>query len=158
MIETLKSWSGVVALVILAIMGFVVAFKGPNFGTAVDCSGVTCFTTVGILTSLQDDGTAIFNGAVTLAGTVTHSGVSNFSSAVYASSTLQVSGTQTNYGLTTLTGTTTLGAGLNMTKPVSCIGFFPTSTATAAKLTYVSTSTNSSVSDGVLGWSFGSCN
>jgi len=66
MIKFFKENAGMVALVILAIMGIMFMVKGTKtnqFGTAVDCNAVTCFTTVGILTSLQVDGTTIFNAA-----------------------------------------------------------------------------------------------
>lgn len=53
-----KEYSGVVALVILAIIWLSSLVGGSqSFGAAVDCQQVTCFTTVGVLTSLQVDGT-----------------------------------------------------------------------------------------------------
>ena len=75
-------YSGVVALVIIAAIGVakLLSVNNVKFGTAVDCQSVTCFTTVGVLTSLQDDGTAVFNGAVTLASTLATTGTFKVSS------------------------------------------------------------------------------
>lgn len=74
--QTLLKYAGVVALAIIVLIGLakVLTVSGVKFGTAVDCTSVTCFTTVGVLTSFQDDGTAIFNGAVTLASTLATTG------------------------------------------------------------------------------------
>ena len=71
--ETLKENAGVVALVILAIMGLSLIFGGDkaSFGTAAACSdGVTCFTSLAALTSFQADGASIFNAAATFNSTL----------------------------------------------------------------------------------------
>jgi len=114
MVSNIVKYSGVVALAILLFVGGskLLTVYHVNFGTAVDCQSVTCFTTVGVLTSFQDDGTAIFNGAVTLASTLV------------TSSTLQIgtNGTalnRVNTGFCTIQSTaTTIGA--YATSTVSC--------------------------------------
>lgn len=153
MIETIIKWSGVVALVILAIMALRSLATTQSFGTAVDCGAVTCFTTVGVLTSFQVDGTTIFNGSVTQAGPAL------FTGGVYASSTVQTSGPLVNYTTNTATSTTKLG----------CIQTIATSTATPIKLTLFASSspsiygvavTNSFGTpnpSGFVVWSFGNC-
>lgn len=100
MIDFIKSNAGWVALVILAIMA-VVSFTPKsviNFGAAVNCQSVTCFTTVGVLTSFQDDGTAIFNGAFAIGSSGTAINQINtgqcyvvaYATTIAASSTAQV--------------------------------------------------------------------
>lgn len=69
---------GVVALVLAGLLYIGLTHQKTTFGTAVNCQSVTCFTTVGVLTSFQDDGAAIFNGAVTFASTFVQSGLSTF--------------------------------------------------------------------------------
>lgn len=73
--NTLLKYSGLVALIILAIFGLsrILLSKSVVFGTAASCStDVTCFTKLAALTSFQDDGTAIFNSTFQLgsSGTV----------------------------------------------------------------------------------------
>lgn len=158
--NSILKYSGVVALVILAIMGirYVVnqSQSSASFGTAVDCGSTTCFTTVGVLTSFQDDGTAIFNGAVTLAGSILQSGKALFTGGVYASSTIQTSGPLVNYTTNAATSTTQVG----------CIQTTATSTATSIKLTMLAnglaagsaTSTfGSGAGNGLVSWSYGTC-
>lgn len=133
-------YAGLVALVILAIIYVPTFFgKSATFGTAVDCQSVTCFTTVGVLTSLQDDGTAIFNGATTLASTLDLTGAATLSS------TLSV------------TATTTLSDTVNFNNPGICLNFYATSTATRMHMTASSTSLVNGVSTGVMLIDYGAC-
>lgn len=152
MIQFIKEWSGPVALVILAIMGLSGFVKTNSFGTAIDCGATTCFTTLGALTSFQDDGTAIFNGAVTFAGAVTQSGAALFTGGVYASSTVQTSGPLVVYTTNTATSTTSVG----------CIQTTATSTATPIRLELGNTTSATTTFRGVNGigfvvWAFGNC-
>jgi hypothetical protein len=69
--DKLLKYSGLVALVILAIMTVPHLFKGQSFGTAISCAtDVTCFTKLGVLTTFQVDGTTIFNGTVTYTSSI----------------------------------------------------------------------------------------
>lgn len=146
-------YGGILIAVVIAIGAyFYPKVQVPSFGTAVDCQAVSCFTTVGVLTSFQVDGTTIFNGTVTLAGAVTQSGVARFTGGVYASSTIQTSGPLVNYTTDTATSTTKLG----------CIQVTATSTATPVKLIIgnINTAASSSYASGSTGfvnWAFGNC-
>lgn len=105
MISNIVKYAGVVALAIIVFVGGskLLTVNNLSVGTAVDCTSVTCFTTVGVLTSFQDDGTAIFNGAVTFASTITNTGLVTFTGGIKLSS----SGTQINginYGTCQLSG------------------------------------------------------
>ncbi len=149
--NNIKQYAGVVALGILAIIGLShLIGSAPKLGTAADCTSVTCFTTVGVLTSFQDDGTAIFNGATTLAGAVTLVPTG----AVAASSTLQVTGATTLYGgLTVRTA-----SGATSTSKVGCVQAIATSSATTLKLVFSTVATTSDVANnGFVEWAYGTC-
>ncbi len=137
--KLIKEFSGVVALVILAIMGLM-NLKGASdlVGTAIDCQAVTCFTTLGVLTSFQVDGSSIFNGSVTQTGNMAVTG------------NLAVSGT------TNLTSTTTMADTVRLTNPAICVDFYATSTATLVRLVASSTATIEGV-DGVMMFGYGAC-
>ncbi len=116
-------YSGLVALVILAIITFNQMMpKHVKYGAAVNCNSTTCFTTIGVLTSFQDDGVAIFNGAVTLAGALTQSAAAAFTSTV----TIGTSGTavnQVNYGTCAILAyATTIAASSTATVDCSSTG------------------------------------
>lgn len=112
-----------------------------NLGTAVDCGSTTCFTTLGVLTSFQVDGTSIFNGSVTQSGNLSVTG------------NLAVSGTSA------LTGTTTEAAGFIMTKAPSCFEFYATSTATKVKMTFAATTSAVTTATGIIPVvAYGTCN
>lgn len=149
MIETIKSYAGLVALVILAIMAASNFFgvSSQSAGTAVDCTSNTCFTSLGVTGAFQVDGASIFNGGMTYAG------IQNFAAAIYASSTLQISGTQTNFGSTTL-------ASIRSTDPTFGMQIFPTSTATVSCLTFAATTTASAFGNTGLVpvTTYGACN
>ncbi len=151
--KILKEYSGLVALVILAIMSVsnLAGGKSALFGTAIDCQAVTCFTTVGILTSLQVDGTTILN-TVTLGATTVAS--------------LVVTGDVTvNGGTETITTTNTATS----TLAVGCIQGVATSTATPIKQMLfatsttiingvtVSTSFGGGTMAGIMLWGYGTC-
>ena len=149
MIQVIKENAGWVALVILAIMGGAAYFnsvgQSSQLGVAIDCQSVTCFTTVGILDSLQVDGTALFTGVTTYSG------------ALKASSTLEVSGAFTAYSTSRQVGTTTIENPLKIlpTNGVACIDFYATSTETRTKLVFVSSTTPTTAA--YLGVTYGNC-
>lgn len=145
---TIKEYSGVVALVILAIMGLSGFVKGNSFGSASACTdGYTCYT------NLEVQGNQIVDGTVSFVGTVMQTGKALFTGGIYASSTIQTSGPLVNYTTNSATSTTSLG----------CIQATATSTATPIKLTFsqgslTATSTFSgTVTGGFVIWAFGSC-
>lgn len=126
--EKIFKWSGVVALVILAIIGFKGMMSSEAYGVAANCAGdVTCFTKLASLTSFQNDGTSIFNGAIT------------------------------NESTLAVTATSTLSDTVNFNNPGICINFYATSTATRMHMTASSTSLVNGVSTGVMLIDYGAC-
>lgn len=137
MIETLKSWSGLVALVILAIMGLSGQLQG-GFGSASACTdGYTCFT------NLEVQGNQIVDGTMA------------------ASSSLQLTGALTVYGASTLTGTTTIKNSLLLrdSDSATCIDGYATSSATPIKFVFTATTTvdGQSVGAGLVTFNYGTC-
>ncbi len=130
-----------VALVVgvCVLFGVHINLKNPSFGAAIDCGSTTCFTTLGALTSFQDDGTALFNGVATFASTIVHTGLATFNGGITVTTT------------NTATSTTSVG----------CVQTTATSTATPIKLSYATypnaTTTYSGTSSGFVTWTFGSC-
>ncbi len=150
MINILKEYSGVIALVILAISGLMnLSGSKSMFGTAIDCQAVTCFTTVGILTSLQVDGTTIL-GAVT-------QGATTIASLTVTGDSVISGGTETI--TTTNTATSTLAVG--------CVQTTATSTATPIKMTFMASTTigasplasgfGGATAVGLVLWGYGTC-
>ncbi len=137
--KILKEYSGLVALVILAIMSVsnLIGGKSALFGTAIDCQAVTCFTTVGVLTSFQNDGATILNGALTLTGALGITG------------NVALTGNLTVSGTTGLTGTTTAAKPVIVTTAntatstvaAGCFQLTATSTASPMKLVITSYAT-----------------
>ena len=133
----IKEYSGVVALVILAIM-LIAGFLGQNskqlFGSTA-CSGITCLS--GGLRLVSDTGGDFESDVATVLG-----------------SSLSVA------GLSTLTGTTTEAAGLISTKASFCLELYATSTATKVKETFAATSTASAFGTGgvIPVVAYGTCN
>lgn len=145
--NTIQKWSGVAALVILAILAATsyLGEKGVKFGTAVNCTSNTCLSGgFGLTTGpFQVDGNSIFNGNVTMTGTP------SFTGNVAITGNLSV------------TGTTTLQQSLILadSDSASCMQFFATSTATADKLVFYATSTPAAVNAvGFLAYQYGTCN
>lgn len=145
---TIKEYSGVVALVILAIMGLSGFVHGNSFGSASACTdGYTCFTNLEVQGNYLVDGTSGFTGATTFAG------------GVFASSTLQTTATTTDYGnvvvRTSDTATSSVAAG--------CFGFNATSTASPGHLIPTVSQISTSTVDGAaatvypLVFRFGKC-
>lgn len=144
---TLQKWAGVLALVavVIAIGAYwYPKVGGTSFGTAVDCGSTTCFTTLGALTSFQDDGTAQFNGAATFASTVTFSG---------AITNAATSTTKNIVVTTSNTATSSIQVG--------CIQTTATSTATPVHFSLTVSQTASTTFDGTgqgnVMWQFGKC-
>ncbi len=149
--ETIQKFSGVVALVILAIMGVSGLLKGSaHLAGSTSCGSITCLE--GGLRLVSDVG-------------------GDFESDVAAviNSTLRVTGLSTLAGVTmsgNLTVTTTNAA--TSTASVGCVQTVATSTATPIKMLFsllgqsagsgAATSTYSGItSNGAVVWAFGTC-
>lgn len=151
--DFINKYSGVVALVILAIMGmYGTTHSNTNtlVGSSTNCtSGYTCFTNLEIQGNQITDGTATFAGALT------------FSGALNASSSLQVTGPFTAYNTSTLTGTTTITQSLLLRDAdgLTCIDGYATSTATPVKFVFTATTTidGQSTGAGILTFNYGTC-
>ncbi len=145
----IKEYSGVVALIVLAIMSLsgLVGHKG-LVGTT-SCGSITCLEgglrlVADVGGDFESDVAAVFNSTVNITGAVTAGAIS--------ASSLVVS------GLTTLTGTTTVGQSIVMTETTGCIQFNATSTATVGHIVLNTGSTTAVATAGLIGFAFGACN
>lgn len=135
----IKEYSGVIALVILAILGLTNVFHigGGKLGATVDCQQTTCLTGgLRIMTgTLEADAAFVANSVATLTGLLTANG-----------------------GLTVTTSNTATS-----TTSVGCVQTTATSTLTPIALIFntVSTSSaniaNAQTSNGFVLWKYGNC-
>lgn len=67
--NSIVQYSGVVALVILAIMGIIYLVPNEQIAGTANCAGdTTCFTKLAALTSFESDGTSSLTGNTTITG------------------------------------------------------------------------------------------
>lgn len=141
----LTQYAGMVALVILAIMGLTHLFSTKsvsNFGST-SCGSITCLS--GGLRLVADAGGQFESDiAAVFASTVS-----------MASQT--VTGNVTVGGTLGVTGTTTLAQSIVMTEPTACIGVNATSTATPGKIVFSTAGATTTFAGGVF-FQYGACN
>ncbi|MFH1534762.1 MAG: hypothetical protein ABIF80_02150 [Patescibacteria group bacterium] len=95
------------------------------------------------------------SGAATLTGALAaNAGITVDTAAFTVADT---SGNTSIGGTLAVTATSTLGLGLTLDKPVACINFYATSTATRGSLVFVTTGATSTYA-GTVYWQYGACN
>ncbi len=136
--EKIKGYAGVVALVILAIMGLSGALKsGAHLAGSTSCGSITCLA--GGLRLVSDLG-----------------GDFEVDVASLFTGTMGITGNTTITGTLGVTATTTLADTVRLTNPAICVDFFATSTATVSHLVASTTATIEGV-DGVMMFAYGAC-
>ena len=141
----IKEYSGVVALVILAILGLSNWFGGSKtlFGSTA-CSGITCLS--GGLRLVSDAG-GDFESDVSAA----------FASTATFASTMTVAATTTDAGNIVITTSNAATSSIQ----VGCVQTVATSTLTPIQLSFEvannATTTYSGTSNGFVAWKFGKC-
>ncbi len=134
--NSIIKYSGIAALVILLVVGFVnfTHKANPNgLAGSTACSGITCLG--GGLRLVSDYGGDFESDVAALFGsTVGITGRASFAGALAASSTLQVTGATRLYSTLDVDATTTLKDTVNFDNAALCINFYATSTATRLHL------------------------
>ncbi len=151
--NSIIKYSGIAALVILLVMGFVnfTHKANPNgLAGSTACSGITCLEGGLRLVSdvggdFESDVAAIFGAKLTANG------------AIAASSTLQVTGATRLYSTLGVDATTTLKDTTAFTNSALCINFFATSSATQLHLTASTTGVLPVGAAAIMTADFGEC-
>ncbi len=141
--NTILKYSGVVALVILAILIVMNSGGNKNIFGSTACSGITCLS--GGLRLVTDAGGDFESDVAAI-----------FGGTVAASSTLQATGATTLYSTLGVSATTTLSDTVNFNNPGICINLYATSTVTRLHMV-ASTTAPANGAAGVMTLEYGAC-
>ncbi len=153
----IQKWSGVVALVVLAIIGLTKLLpQGSNvIAGSTSCGSITCLEGGLRLVSdvggdFESDVAAVFGSTVNITGATSITGLATMGGFLStASSTVN--------GRFTAVATTTLADTVSLTNPGLCVNFYATSTATQLHLTASTTGVLPNGAGAVMTADYGVC-